>query len=93
MDLEDFWKLAEDATLLLSDKAASTAFAIMQKRKGRNSVETSTRLGMLGAKLYMIHNTLKNSAPEEDELVSKRLPKLLALLEALCAVGNLLECG
>lgn len=97
MEVEDFWKLAEDATLRFSTIAASTAasmpLAIVSKGKGSSFVEISTRLGKLAAMLYIIHNILESPTPDEERIISKRIPKLLALLESLCTVSSFLKRG
>lgn len=82
-NLDSLWELAKASTSRVSYTAAMLAAS--QKTPGKSE----HILGELAARLCVVHKALDLPSPDEQQILWRRLEKLLRQLERVCTVSIL----
>lgn len=79
-------KLAGDATGFMAEAVSKASMKVAsQQPRGVPERNQLLTFSSLSGSLISIHSTLRNQS-SQDETMSRRLPKLLEKLEAVCTV-------
>jgi hypothetical protein len=86
METRELKKLADEATGLMAEAAVKASRSLISASISALERHLLGTFSTLAGKLTIVHVTLQNPQPGQEERIFKRLPRFLKQLEAVCSV-------